>query len=81
MRLPGIVNVATVTYRTHVYDTSAYPSVFYGLPAARSPLRPDAGPDLQQALLLLSRQDADEDAAAPVRRAAERPFAGVRFGP
>ena len=54
-RLPGIVNVATVTYRTHVYDTPAYPSAFLRLPAVRSPLRPDAGPDLQQALLLLSR--------------------------
>ena len=30
--LPGVVNVATVTYRTHVYDTPAYPSVFYGYP-------------------------------------------------
>ena len=29
---PGFVNVATVTYRTHVYDTSAYPGVFYGYP-------------------------------------------------
>ena len=26
------MNVATVTYRTHVYDTSAYPSVFYAYP-------------------------------------------------
>ena len=26
------MNVATVTYRTHVYDTPAYPSVFYGYP-------------------------------------------------
>ena len=54
-RLPGIVNVATVTYRTHVYYTPAYPSVILRLPALRPPLRPDAGPDLQQALLLLSR--------------------------
>jgi len=30
--LPGFVNVATVTYRTHVYDTSAYPGVFYSYP-------------------------------------------------
>ena len=30
--LPGIVNVATVTYRTHVYDTSAYPGASYGHP-------------------------------------------------
>ena len=55
-RLPGIVNVATVTYRTHVYYTPAYPSPSYGYPPLRPPLRPDAGPDLQQALLLLSRQ-------------------------
>ena len=31
--LPGIVNVATVTYRTHVYDTPAYPSAILRLPA------------------------------------------------
>ena len=31
-RLPGIVNVATVTYRTHVYYTAAYPSPSYGYP-------------------------------------------------
>jgi hypothetical protein len=30
--LPGVVSVATVTYRTHVYYTPAYPSLSYGYP-------------------------------------------------
>ena len=30
--LPGAVNVATVTYRTDVYYTPAYPSLSYGYP-------------------------------------------------
>jgi hypothetical protein len=29
---PGVVNVATVIYRTHVYHTPVYPSALYGYP-------------------------------------------------
>jgi hypothetical protein len=30
--VPGLVNVATVSYRTYVYHTPTYPSVSYGYP-------------------------------------------------